>query len=121
MSPEALSKLCLAFTGAEATRPFGPEVTVFKVCAKMFALSDLDAEPLKVNLKCDPDLAEALRAEFQAVQPGYHMNKRHWNTVTIGSDLDDQQIKQQIEDSYDLIVKSLKKSDRERLQNKSST
>src|SRR3954453_15044544 len=83
MNPTELHDLCLSFHGAEETFPFGPETSVFKVAGKMFALSQLDADSLRVSLKCEPELAEALRGAHAAVLPGYHLNKRHWNTVVI--------------------------------------
>jgi predicted DNA-binding protein (MmcQ/YjbR family) len=83
---------------------------VFKVTGKMFALSLLDRVPLAVNLKCEPDLAEGLRETHAAVQPGYHMNKRHWNTVILDGSLTDQTVKDMIEDSYDLVVSGLPQS-----------
>ena len=89
MTPEELRDFCLARPGAYEDFPFGPEHSVFKVSGKLFAISDLDAEPLRVSLKCEPELAEQLRATYEAVQPGYHLNKRHWNTVTIDGSLPD--------------------------------
>ena len=82
----------------------------------MFAASNPDNFPSRVNLKCDPDLALELRDEFDAVQPGYHMNKKHWNTVTLDGSVPSERIMSMIEDSYRLVVASLKKSDRERIQ-----
>ena len=81
MDGKALRRLCLGFAGAEETFPFGPGTSVFKVAGKMFALSRLDRDPLSVSLKCEPLLAEELRAAHPAIIPGYHLNKRHWNTV----------------------------------------
>jgi predicted DNA-binding protein (MmcQ/YjbR family) len=83
---------------------------VFKVSGKMFALSQLGADSLRVSLKCEPRLAEALRGAHAAVIPGYHLNKRHWNTVIIDGSLPDQMVKEMIEDSYDLVVSALPKS-----------
>lgn len=83
LTPRRLKELCLEQNAAVEDFPFGPEVSVFKVAGKMFALSDLAADPLKVSLKCDPDEAVRLRAEYPAIVPGYHLNKRHWNTVTV--------------------------------------
>jgi len=80
---------------------------VFKVAGKMFALSQLAATPLTVSLKCEPSLAEALRKAHATVLPGYHLNKRHWNTVIIDGSLPEQMIKDMIEDSYDLVVSNL--------------
>ena len=80
---------------------------MFKVSGKMFALSRLDRAPLAISLKCEPDLAEQLRETYRAVLPGYHLNKRHWNTVIVDGSLPDQMIKDLIEDSYDLVVSGL--------------
>ena len=80
---------------------------MFKVGAKMFALSQLGAEPLRVSVKCEPGLAEALREAHTAVIPGYHLNKRHWNTVIIDGSLPDEAVREMIEDSYDLVVSKL--------------
>jgi len=107
MSPAELRDHCLAFTGAQETFPFGPETSVFKVDGKMFALSQLGADSLRVSLKCEPQLAEVLRAAHDAVLPGYHLNKRHWNTVIIDGSLPDAAIRDMIEDSYDLVVSKL--------------
>jgi predicted DNA-binding protein (MmcQ/YjbR family) len=105
MNARALREHCLSFAGAEETFPFGAEVSVFKVGGKMFALSRLDQSPLRVSLKCEPVLAEQLRATYPEVIPGYHLNKRHWNTVTIDGSLSDRMVKDMIEDSYDLVTK----------------
>jgi predicted DNA-binding protein (MmcQ/YjbR family) len=107
VSPAELRDHCLSFTGAEETFPFGPEVSVFKVAGKMFALSQLEADSLRVSVKCEPELAEALREAHEAVIPGYHLNKRHWNTVIIDGSLDDEAVREMIEDSYDLVVSKL--------------
>jgi predicted DNA-binding protein (MmcQ/YjbR family) len=114
VTPERLRALCLEFNGASEEFPFGPDVSVFKVAGKLFALSWLDAEPLRVNLKCDPDEAVRLRAEHPAIAPGYHMNKRHWNTVTVG-ELPERMVRELVEDSYDLVVAGLPKAVRLRL------
>ncbi|MDJ0842115.1 MAG: MmcQ/YjbR family DNA-binding protein [Acidobacteriota bacterium] len=95
--------------------PFGPEVAVFKVLGKMYALVPWAEEPLRVNLKCDPDLAEVLRATYPAVTPGYHMSKKHWNTVVIDGTIPRHEILQMVDNSYDLIVEKMKKADRQRL------
>jgi predicted DNA-binding protein (MmcQ/YjbR family) len=98
---------CLSFEGAEETFPFGPNTSVFKVAGKMFALSQLQDESLRVSLKCEPGLAGALRAAHPAVLPGYHLNKRHWNTVVLDGSLADTAVRDMIEDSYDLVVSGL--------------
>jgi predicted DNA-binding protein (MmcQ/YjbR family) len=107
LTPAQLREHLLSFTGAEETFPFGANTSVFKVAGKMFALSQLGADSLRVSLKCEPQLAEVLRAEHAAVLPGYHLNKRHWNTITLDGSLAEQMIAEMIEDSYDLIVSKL--------------
>ena len=107
MRASTLRDVCLAFGGAEETFPFGPRTSVFKVAGKMFALSQLEASPLRVSLKCEPLLAEQLRAAHPAVLPGYHLDKRHWNTVTLDGSLPDRLVRDMIEDSYDLVVSRL--------------
>ncbi|MFF2578780.1 MULTISPECIES: MmcQ/YjbR family DNA-binding protein [Streptomyces] len=114
MTPEQLRAFCLGFNAAVEEFPFTPQTSVFKVMGKVFALSALDAEPLKVNLKCEPELAVRLREEHAAIVPGYHMNKRHWNTVTV-SGLPDALVRELIEDSYDLVVAGLPRAERLRL------
>ncbi|GAA3817939.1 MmcQ/YjbR family DNA-binding protein [Streptomyces phyllanthi] len=116
MTPQELRALCLSFNAAVEDFPFSPEISVFKVLGKMFALSYLDARPLTVNLKCDPEDAVRLRAEYEGlVIPGYHMNKRHWNTVTADGALPDRLVRELIEDSYDLVVAGLPRAERLRL------
>jgi predicted DNA-binding protein (MmcQ/YjbR family) len=112
---KALRRLCLGFAGAEETFPFGPETSVFKVGGKIFALSHLRGDPLKVSLKCEPPLAEELRAAHPAITPGYHLNKRHWNTVLIDGSLPERMIADMIEDSYDLVVSGLPRTRRRAL------
>ncbi len=106
--PEAISH-CLAKPGAEETTPFGPEVLVYKVGGKVFALTDPDEFPARVNLKCDPERAVVLREEYEAVIPGYHMNKKHWNTVVLDGSLPARLVRELIDHSYDLVVASLPK------------
>jgi predicted DNA-binding protein (MmcQ/YjbR family) len=114
MTPQELRAFCRGFNACTEEFPFGPEASVFKVLGKMFALSALEARPLTVNLKCDPDDAVRLREAHEAIAPGWHMNKRHWNTVTV-SGLPDPMVRELIEDSYDLVVAGLPKADRLRL------
>ncbi|MBK1831573.1 MmcQ/YjbR family DNA-binding protein [Verrucomicrobiaceae bacterium R5-34] len=106
---------CSAKKGAVETTPFGPQALVYKVMGKMFALTDPDEYPPFVNLKCDPDRALELRDEHEAVKPGYHMSKRHWNSVYLDGTLAPELIRELIDYSYDLVVKGLKKVDREKL------
>ncbi|MGW4921897.1 MmcQ/YjbR family DNA-binding protein [Streptomyces parvulus] len=108
--------LCLSFNASVEDFPFNPETSVFKVLGKMFALSSLDGRPLTVNLKCDPDDAIRLRGEYPGlVVPGWHMNKRHWNTVTADGGLPDRVVRELVEDSYDLVVAGLPRAERLRL------
>ena len=115
MNAAELRDQCLSFTGAEETFPFGPETSVFKVAGKMFALSALERTPLSVSLKCEPELAVGLRASYPAIRPGYHLNKRHWNTVTLDGSLPDRLVRDLVEDSYDLVVSARPKRVREQL------
>ena len=115
MDPAELRDHCLTFTGAEETFPFGPATSVFKVAGKMFALSQLSAPSLRVSLKCEPELAAALRGAHAAVLPGYHLNKRHWNTVVIDGSVPDEAVRDMIEDSYDLVVSKLPEARRRAL------
>ena len=115
MKPAELRDRCLSLPGAEETFPFGPENSVFKVAGKMFALSRLSGDPLSVSLKCEPALAEQLRAAHAAIGPGYHLNKRHWNTVVIDGSLPEQMVADMIEDSYDLVVSRLPRARRQAL------
>ncbi|ANS65155.1 hypothetical protein SLINC_2931 [Streptomyces lincolnensis] len=116
MSPEELRAFCLSFNEAVEDFPFAPEISVFKVLGKVFALSWIDARPLKVNLKCDPEDAVRLRDEYpELIIPGYHMNKRHWNTVRLDGGLPDRLVRELIEDSYDLVVAGLPRAVRLRL------
>ena len=103
---------CLALPGAEETTPFGPEVLVYKVGGRMFALSNPDDVPARVNLKCDPERAIDLREQHEAVLPGYHMNKKHWNTVLLDRSLPADLVRELIDHSYDLVVSSLPKNKR---------
>ncbi|MFI6348951.1 MmcQ/YjbR family DNA-binding protein [Streptomyces sp. NPDC050560] len=115
MNAARLRAFCLSFNAAVEEFPFGPDASVFKVAGRMFALSGLDTVPLKISLKCDPEDAVRLRAEHPAIVPGYHLNKRHWNTVTVDADLDDTLVRELIEDSYDLVVAKLPRAERLRL------
>ena len=116
MDAAGLRALCLSFPGAYEDFPFGPEHSVFMVEKKLFAISALGVTPLKVSLKCEPELAEQLRASYpDAVAPGYHLNKRHWNTVTLDGTLTDAMVHDMVEDSYDLIVAAMPRAVRTRL------
>jgi predicted DNA-binding protein (MmcQ/YjbR family) len=110
VTPGKLRKACLALAGAEETFPFDADNSVFKVGGKIFAIAPLKRKPLRVSLKCEPALAEGLRAAHPEIIPGYHLNKRHWNTVHLDGDLPDGMVAQMIEDSYDLVVSKLSRS-----------
>jgi predicted DNA-binding protein (MmcQ/YjbR family) len=103
---------CLSKPSATEDTPFGPDVLVFKVASKMFALAALDEVPTTVNLKCDPDLALDLRDRYEQVRPGYHMNKKHWNTIEIEGGIPDLELQKMIDHSYYLVIKGLPKAAR---------
>ena len=115
MNLETFREFCLAKAGAAETTPFGPDNLVFKVAGKMFALAALDEVPARANLKCDPDRALELRDRYEEVQPGYHMSKKHWNTVDLEGGIPEREIKGMIDHSYELVVKSLSKKEQARL------
>lgn len=109
MTHDDLRNYCLALTGTGEDFPFGPEAAVFKVIGKMFAIIPVDETPQTISLKCDPIEVPLLREKYEAVQPGYHLNKTHWNTVTINSDLPDDLMLEMVEDSYLLVRQKLTK------------
>src|SRR6266480_3171187 len=115
MDPEEFREYCLSKVAATESMPFGEGVLVFKVAGKIFALAALDEIPATVNLKCDPDLALELRDRYEQVQPGYHMNKRHWNTVELDSGIPDTELRKMIEHSYDSVMRALSKAQRDQL------
>ena len=118
MNIEELRAYCPAKKGTSEDFPFDEVTLVFKVMGRMFALTGLDKEVFEVNLKCDPDWAIELREEYGDIRPGYHMSKKHWNTVTFEGELENDFLKKLIDHSYDLVVqKTLKKSEREALKN----
>ncbi len=106
---------CLSLPQAEETTPFGPDVLVYKVAGKMFALVSPENYPPSVNLKCDPERAIELRDRHEDIQPGYHMNKRHWNTLVLESRLPSKLVRELIDHSYQLVVAALPKKTRETL------
>jgi predicted DNA-binding protein (MmcQ/YjbR family) len=113
MNIEAFREYCLSKPATTEDTPFGLDNIVFKVEGKMFALAALDEVPPAVNLKCDPDLAIELRDRYAQVRPGYHMNKKHWNTVELDGVIPGKEIRKMVDHSYDLVVKSLPKWHRE--------
>ena len=115
MTSEQLRDHCLSFLGSGEEFPFDPATSVFKVAGKIFALSRLAEAPVRVSLKCDPTLAEQLRGAHPAVIPGYHLSKRHWNTVIIDGSPPDTMIADMVEDSYDLVVSKLPRARRRAL------
>ncbi len=112
-----LREYCLLKKGAEESFPFDETTLVFKVGNKMFALNGIDRDPPSVNLKCDPEYAIELRESYSAVTPGYHMSKKHWNTVFLDDDVDGKLLRKLIDHSYDLVVSKLPKKLREELAN----
>ncbi|MDM8521848.1 MmcQ/YjbR family DNA-binding protein [Desulfococcaceae bacterium HSG8] len=117
MELDPLRDYLLTKAGAYQDFPFGPDAMVFKVMKKMFALVAWGEDPLRITLKCDPDLALSLREVYESVRPGYYMNKKHWNTVTLDGTVPDDEIFAMIDDSYQLVVKTLRKADKEKLKN----
>jgi predicted DNA-binding protein (MmcQ/YjbR family) len=115
MNVEFFREYCLSKPGVTEGFPFDSKTLVFKVMGKMFALTNIDLFQ-SLNLKCDPEYAIELRETFQGVKPGYHMNKKHWNTVSINEDLPEKLIQELVDHSYDLAVKSLTKRLRNELQ-----
>ena len=115
MNVESFRDYCIAKSGTTEDLPFGPEHIVFKVGGKMFALLALDEVPSTANLKCDPDRALELRDRYEQVRPGYHMNKKHWNTVELNTGLPEAELRRMIDDSYALVVRALPKRQREQL------
>lgn len=113
MNIDFIRNYCLAKQQVEETLPFGPDVLVFKVAGKLFLLCPLDTETLQINVKCMPELAESLREQYDCVLPGYHMNKKHWNTVIINGSVPIKTIKEWIDISYKLVVESLPKKVRD--------
>lgn len=115
MKLDTVKAYLLAKSGATEEKPFGPDALVFKVMGKMFALVAWEADPLCINLKCDPDLALTLRSQYPAVLPGYHMNKKHWNTLVLDGTIPQDEVQAMMAHSYQLVVRSLKKADQEQL------
>src|SRR6266566_3519630 len=109
MDLETFREYCLSKPATIESTPFGEDVLVFKVAGKIFALAPLDEVPATANLKCDPDLALELRDRYEQVRPGYHMNKKHWNTVELGGEIPDPDLRKMVDHSYELVVKSLPK------------
>lgn len=109
MDVESLREYCLAKEDSEEGFPFGEGALVFKTGGKMFLLLSLDEVPLRFNAKCDPEHALELREQYACILPGYHMNKKHWNTVIVDGTLNDKELKALIDASYDLVKPKRKK------------
>ena len=115
MNIEVIRSYCLKKRGVTEEFPFNEETLVYKVMGKMFVLVPLERIPLQINLKCDPGMVEESRERYSSVQPGYHMNKKYWNTIFVDGSLRDELILEWIDNSYDLVVAGLKKADKEKL------
>ena len=120
MNIEELRLYCLSKKAVTESFPFDEEALVFKVLDKMFLLTNITGE-LRMNIKCDPERAVELREEYSSVLPGYHMNKKHWNTLTLDGTLGPDQVTELIQHSYDLVVQGLSKKDQKKVKEASST
>lgn len=119
MNIEQLQEYCLSKQAAEETLPFGPDTLVYKVAGKAFLLTSLASEDgLRFNVKCDPDLAQELREQHACVLPGFHMNKKHWNTIVVDGSVSNKQLYEWIDHSYELVVGSLPRKLREQFNKK---
>ena len=106
MTWDELHTYCLSLPGAIETFPFEPAVSVFKAPGgKMFATASSGSDPLDVSVKCDPEIGEALRDQYESIVPGYHLNKRHWITITLGREVPDARVRELLLDSYELVAK----------------
>jgi predicted DNA-binding protein (MmcQ/YjbR family) len=115
MNRDGILNFCGSLPGAVEDYPFGDGVAVFKVGGRMFALVSLEGDPGNVNLKCDPGLAIELRARYSAVHPGYHQDKRHWNTIDLDGSINEDEVREMIDHSYGLVVDGLPRAQRARL------
>lgn len=115
MDLETVRKYCLEKKSTTESFPFGESTLVFKVSGKMFLLISLDSLPLQFNVKCDPEKAEELREEYSSVIPAFHMNKKHWNTIILNGQINAKQIREMIDESYALVIRSLPLKERKKL------
>ena len=115
MHLDELRDYCLSKKGVEEGFPFGGDTLVFKVMGKAFLLTGFDSTPVQFNVKCDPEKAIELREQYSCVLPGYHMNKKHWNTILADGSVSNKQLKEWITDSYDLVVSGLPKVQQKKL------
>ena len=116
MDSKAVTDYCLSKKGAYGDYPFGPEPLVIKVGSKMFALVSSREGRVNISLKCDPFVAQTFRQQYPAVNPGYHMNKHHWNTIMLDGSVPDQELVWMLDHSYELVLKSLTKAEKEALE-----
>ena len=116
MDLESIRKYCLEKKSTKESFPFGETTLVFKVTGKIFLLMGLDSMPLQFNVKCDPEKAEELREAYSSVIPAFHMNKKHWNTIILDGQVNSKQIREMIDDSYALVVRSLPLKERKKLE-----
>lgn len=116
MNLESLRDYCMELPGVTEELPFGPDTLVFKVMGKVFALTSLDSPSFSFNVKCDPEKAEELRASYTDVLPGYHMSKKHWNTIRVSGSISSELLFSWVKDSYDLVVNTLTKTAKQELQ-----
>jgi predicted DNA-binding protein (MmcQ/YjbR family) len=112
MDRESVRAFCLGLAGAVEEFPFGPATAVFKVGGKIFAILGTEGAPASVSLKCDPSYGAAMREHYAAVTPGYHLNKRHWNTVALDESIPHEIVEDWVRDSYELVVEGLPKARR---------
>ena len=115
MTHKEIEQFLLAKPGAKLDYPFGEEAAVYKVADKMFAIVREGKDPVQISLKCDPLLAETLRKNYESVMPGYHLNKKHWNTIVLSGQLGDDEIFDLINHSYNLVVESLPQDEQAKL------
>ncbi|CAN5328014.1 MmcQ/YjbR family DNA-binding protein [soil metagenome] len=115
MNLEELRDFCMSLKAVEETLPFGPETLVFKVLGKAFLLTGFESKPVQFNVKCDPEKAIELRDHNSCVLPGYHMNKKHWNTIIADGSVSNKQLKEWIVDSYNLVISGLPKVQQKKL------
>jgi predicted DNA-binding protein (MmcQ/YjbR family) len=114
MDLETIRKYCLEKKSTTESFPFGDSALVFKVSGKMFLLISLDSVPLQFNVKCDPEKAEELREEYSSVIPAFHMNKKHWNTIILSGQIPAKLVREMIDESYALVIRSLPLKDRKK-------
>jgi len=115
MKLEEIEKILLEKNGAHIDFPFGEEYMVIKIETKLFAIVSIEDNPLRINLKCEPNDAIAYREIYESVIPGYHMNKKHWNTVILDGSVPLEVLKDMIDQSYDLVFKKLTKAQKQNL------